>query len=169
MLRSNALKALAEIEALRGNHSDAYRHLLQYLDARDAIFNQQTSERFHHLETAHEAERQQQQIRLLERENELRESQLRGARQSQMMLAIIAALVIVSLTLVFARHRLKHESVVLRGQLPICAWCKKIRDDKGYWTQVESYIMSHSSAEFTHCICPACHERVADDRFEARA
>ena len=169
LLRANALKALSEIEALRGNHSSAYRHLLQYLETRDTIFNQQTAERFHHLETAHDAERQQQQIRLLERENELRESQLRGARQSQMMLAVIAGLVIVSLALVFTRHRLKHESMLLRGLLPICAWCKKIRDDQGYWTQVESYITSHSSAEFTHCICPACIERVTDEKSEAPA
>jgi YesN/AraC family two-component response regulator len=44
----------------------------------------------------------------------------------------------------------------LRGLIPICASCKKIRDDKGYWKQVESYISEHSDAEFTHGICPAC-------------
>lgn len=163
LMRSNALKALSEIDALRGDHAAAYRHVLEYQAARDAIFNQQTAERFHHLEAAHEAERQQQQIRLLERENELRESELRSVRTSRMMLTVIAGLVIVSLGLLYARHRLQHESVVLRGLLPICAWCKKIRDDKGYWTQVESYVASHSSAEFTHCICPSCVDRVAAD------
>jgi len=44
----------------------------------------------------------------------------------------------------------------LRGFLPICANCKKIRDDKGYWTQIESYISLHSEAEFSHGICPEC-------------
>ena len=44
----------------------------------------------------------------------------------------------------------------LRGILPICANCKKIRDDKGYWHQVESYIQEHSLAEFSHSICPDC-------------
>lgn len=42
------------------------------------------------------------------------------------------------------------------GLLPICAHCKKIRDDKGYWTRVESYIERHSEAEFSHGICPDC-------------
>ena len=42
--------------------------------------------------------------------------------------------------------------------LPICAWCKKIRDDQGYWTQVEAYVARHSKAEFTHCICPSCRD-----------
>ena len=44
----------------------------------------------------------------------------------------------------------------LRGFLPICASCKNIRDDQGYWTQIESYIRDHSEAEFTHSICPDC-------------
>lgn len=44
----------------------------------------------------------------------------------------------------------------LTGLLPICASCKKIRDDKGYWNQIESYISRHSEAEFSHSICPEC-------------
>jgi hypothetical protein len=40
--------------------------------------------------------------------------------------------------------------------LPICASCKKIRDDKGYWTQVDVYVQEHSEADFTHSICPEC-------------
>jgi len=44
----------------------------------------------------------------------------------------------------------------LRGLLPICAACKKIRDDKGYWNQIEVYISKHTEAEFSHGICPDC-------------
>lgn len=47
----------------------------------------------------------------------------------------------------------------LTGLLPICAGCKKIRDDKGYWSQVESYIAAHSGATFTHGMCPECIEK----------
>jgi AmiR/NasT family two-component response regulator len=47
----------------------------------------------------------------------------------------------------------------LRGLLPICAACKRIRNDKGYWQQVEEYVREHSDADFTHSICPECaHE-----------
>lgn len=48
----------------------------------------------------------------------------------------------------------------LSGMLPICSSCKKIRDDKGYWNQIESYIREHSEAEFTHSICPECAKRL---------
>lgn len=51
-----------------------------------------------------------------------------------------------------ARDRIK----VLGGLLPICSWCKNIRDDQGYWTQMEAYIRDHSEAEFTHSLCPVC-------------
>jgi CheY-like chemotaxis protein len=49
----------------------------------------------------------------------------------------------------------------LSGLLPICAWCKMIRDDSGYWNQIEIYIRDHSEADFTHSICPECRSQVA--------
>lgn len=52
---------------------------------------------------------------------------------------------------------------VLSGLLPMCASCKKIRNDDGYWEQVETYIRNHSSADFTHSICPECTERLYPD------
>jgi hypothetical protein len=48
----------------------------------------------------------------------------------------------------------------LGGLIPICASCKKIRDDKGYWNQLESYISSHSEAEFSHGLCPDCADKM---------
>ncbi len=48
------------------------------------------------------------------------------------------------------------EIKALRGLIPICAWCKKIRDDQGYWQQLEEYLLARSDVAFTHCICPEC-------------
>ncbi|MGE5700749.1 MAG: hypothetical protein ACM31N_11890 [Deltaproteobacteria bacterium] len=48
----------------------------------------------------------------------------------------------------------------LSGLLPICASCKKIRDDKGYWNQIETYIKERSEAEFSHSICPECRKKL---------
>lgn len=50
------------------------------------------------------------------------------------------------------------EVKTLRGLLPICANCKKIRDDQGYWNVIEDFVSSHSEAEFSHGICPECTE-----------
>jgi len=54
----------------------------------------------------------------------------------------------------------------LSGLIPICASCKKIRDDKGYWNQLETYIQEHSQAEFSHGICPDCMKKLYGDFLE---
>ena len=48
----------------------------------------------------------------------------------------------------------------LRGLLPICAWCRRIRDDQNYWQSVESYITAHSEARFSHGMCPECFDKM---------
>jgi PAS domain S-box-containing protein len=53
----------------------------------------------------------------------------------------------------------------LSGLVPICASCKKIRDDKGYWNQLESYIQEHTEAEFSHGLCPDCLKKLYPDIF----
>ncbi|MBW1738797.1 MAG: hypothetical protein JRJ69_14945 [Deltaproteobacteria bacterium] len=51
----------------------------------------------------------------------------------------------------------------LSGLLPICSSCKKVRDDKGYWREVEEYIRDHSEADFSHGICPECVEKEIEE------
>lgn len=66
-----------------------------------------------------------------------------------------------------AREALKkaHEAELerLRKLLPICSYCKKIRNDKNYWEQIETYISSHSNVLFSHGICPDCEKRLRDE------
>src|SRR5262249_26203294 len=57
----------------------------------------------------------------------------------------------------------------LRGLIPICAWCKKIRNDQGYWEQLELYITNHSEADFTHGMCPDCARKNTEALDLARA
>jgi len=68
--------------------------------------------------------------------------------------------------------RLEHstkEIKTLRGFLPICANCKKIRDDKGCWTQIETYISAKTPVEFTHGICPECADKLYEKLFGEKA
>jgi hypothetical protein len=55
------------------------------------------------------------------------------------------------------------EVKTLRGFIPICSNCKRIRDDTGYWNQIEAYIKKHSEAEFSHGICPECAKKLYPD------
>ena len=54
----------------------------------------------------------------------------------------------------------------LSGLLPICVSCKRIRDDRGYWNQIEEYVRGHSEAEFSHGLCPACARKLYPDFFQ---
>lgn len=61
------------------------------------------------------------------------------------------------------------EVKTLSGLLPICSSCKKIRDDKGYWNQIEAYISKHSKAEFSHAICPSCTKKIYPELYKENA
>lgn len=65
--------------------------------------------------------------------------------------------------LIFELQRALAKVKLLSGFLPICSSCKKIRDDKGYWNQIESYIRDHSEADFSHSICPECARKLYPD------
>jgi phosphoserine phosphatase RsbU/P len=55
----------------------------------------------------------------------------------------------------------------LRGLLPVCAWCRKVRDDANYWQEMETYISRHSHAQFSHGICPPCLARIKAEELES--
>lgn len=54
----------------------------------------------------------------------------------------------------------------LEGILPICSYCKKIRDDENYWQSVESYISRHTGTRFSHGVCPSCYQREVEPQFD---
>jgi len=60
------------------------------------------------------------------------------------------------------------EVKTLSGLIPICAWCKNVRNDQNYWQTVEHYVLSRTSANFTHCICPSCEVKFRQDLQRAR-
>jgi hypothetical protein len=55
----------------------------------------------------------------------------------------------------------------LQGLLPICSYCKSIRDDKNHWQEVEHYISAHSELEFSHGICPSCYQKIVQPQLRA--
>jgi hypothetical protein len=68
--------------------------------------------------------------------------------------------------LIFELREALAQVKTLSGFLPICASCKKIRDDQGYWQQIEAYIRDHSEAEFSHSICPECARELYRDYYD---
>jgi hypothetical protein len=86
--------------------------------------------------------------------------QLSARKETAMQALSRQVMALLELRRVSARMAEALEKVkTLHGLLPICAWCKKIRDDQGYWKQVEVYVQEHTGADFTHGICPGCLEK----------
>lgn len=83
-------------------------------------------------------------------------------------LAICVITTIVILLLINASVTAYQKKIItLRGIVPICSYCKQIRDDKGYWNQVEAYVAKHTDAEFSHSICPTCLKDHYPDEYES--
>lgn len=86
-------------------------------------------------------------------------------------IVILTSLISIFVVTKFVDEKKKLEKALtevktLSGLIPICASCKKIRDDKGYWSAVESYISKHSDATFTHGICPDCLKKLYPEEWE---
>lgn len=103
-----------------------------------------------HSHLAENLRKLQQRTRKLTRVNQQLQKEIEGRKKME------AALTVERNKLKAALAKVK----TLSGFLPICASCKKIRDDKGYWNQIEAYIRDHSEAEFSHSICPECKQRL---------
>lgn len=182
LVQVEALQHLSEAEQARGNHPAALARFREHVALNDRLFNEQNSDRINRLQAAHEAQRREQRIALLEQERAL--AAAAHEREALVRQALVALVVLggLCLALVWGRYRAKHQSEArlqvraaelrdalarvkrLSGRIPICSHCKKIRDDKQSWQQMERYISDHSDAAFSHGICPECAEKwLADD------
>ncbi len=127
-----------ESKALRtlGEFEDAYSALCMYLDMEEARMVIRRSETTSKLRIAMEVKASKREKEIIAKKNEeLTE------RNNQLIEALA-------------------EVKILSGMLPICGSCKRIRDDEGYWQQIESYISNHSDAEFSHGLCSDCLEKL---------
>lgn len=166
-LISEGHKLLSSFYGAKGDHKRALSHFQRHAAVKDAILNQKTAARMAEFSTRLELQRKEQQITLLTKDKQIRELELRRQRVLRNSLLAGFGLFVLVAFVIYNRYRIKaraHKEIVqalerittLQGLLPICASCKKIRDDGGYWHQVEAYVEQHSEAEFSHGLCPEC-------------
>jgi len=176
-------ETLHQIYEKTGPVSMAYRYLKLYSEAKDSLFNSVESKKIAELAIEHAAAANEHEIELLKKEKTISELNLEKQKYNTRLIfgVVVLLFVVIAFMLVYngsarkSRRRAEasneelkrlnielQEKIVevkaLSGLLPICASCKKIRDDKGYWEQLEGYISKHSDATFSHGICPDCME-----------
>lgn len=181
MIALEALRHLAEIEESSGNTGAALQYLRGHMVLRDSLFSQATAQRIATMDQRRQSQQEEREIARL-RENERIQAAV-IARQRTIVTLVSLVLLLAAALLGFAVYYQRIERArtaemtkanadleavnlqlrtaladvrTLTGLIPICASCKKVRDDQGYWNSVESYISSHSDATFSHGICHSC-------------
>jgi tetratricopeptide (TPR) repeat protein len=155
--RLDALAGLSRAEEGRGNAAVALRVVRRHDALRDSIFDARTAQRVATAELEAKASlmaaTQQQQAQDL--------------RRQRVVTVLVSLLFALTLLLVASLWRFNRklgaalaEVQTLSGFIPICASCKNVRDDAGYWQSVEAYIASRSAAQFSHSICNSCGPRL---------
>lgn len=182
-----ALERLSSVEERAGDARASLRALRAATALRDTIFNRSTAERLAAEEGREQREQQERENAQLRAEQETQAATI--ARQRVIVLLILAVLALGALLVIqlvrFNRLGRAREAALttsneelrqaladvrtLTGLIPICANCKSIRDDQGYWQAVESYITSHSDATFSHAICQNCGPELYGELWPATA
>ncbi len=173
-LALEALKELAALEEAAGRAATALALQHEYQGLRDSIFDQAAARRIAALETREAAETQaRENARLVE---ERRRQQSLIVRQNIVValgsLVLLLAAVVIVQQVRSARRAQEREAELagrnaelraalaevrtLEGLIPICANCKRVRDDRGFWEAVETFVSRRSEAMFSHSICPSC-------------
>ena len=180
-LEKTAYEDLYKVYQAMGNLEKSFDSYRMYRSLQDSLFSQESQNEVARMQLLYETEKKQKQIELLQKSSK--------ERKAQRNALIISSLALLTTAVVLYRSnrfknklnseldkqnrelsRLNKEFIQastevksLSNLLPICAHCKKIRDDKGYWKQVEDYLSERSIADFSHGICPECSETYYGD------
>jgi tetratricopeptide (TPR) repeat protein len=172
--RRIAADLLALSEIYKEKHPDAAKslqYLEEYVNLYRTIYSDELAGRVSQFQSRYDAEKREREIELLQKGNAIQELTIRrNALERNSSIAIVVLLVVI-LGLAWRKYQVEAKTSkalrealqkvnALQGLLPICSSCKNIRDDSGYWHQVETYIAQHSEAAFTHGICPSCAEKL---------
>jgi tetratricopeptide (TPR) repeat protein len=176
-----ALRHLADVTEASGEKITALTLLKQYLALRDSVFDQDASQRVASYETELEVAAARRDNAALQETRRAQEVTISRQRTAVLLtLAILAVVSTLIVLLVRARRREQARSAdlsaantdlarlndelrtamaevrTLSGLIPICSNCKRVRDDRGYWQAVETWVTRHSDATFSHSICQSC-------------
>jgi len=158
-IRSDVLRALSALYEQQQDYQTALDYYQQHISLRDSILSNEVSKKVASTQLQYEIEKKDQENKQLAQQNRIQ--QLKLARTQLLRNLLIGGLVLALLIilLVLFLYRKQRQIKTLRGLIPICSHCKKIRNDKGYYEHLEQYIAEHSDAVFSHGLCPECLQK----------
>ncbi len=145
-----SLTLISNLAYDRGDYLKACDSLRRAVELKEKIFDQERMRQIAELQAQYEVEKKEAAAEIYRLRNiELAKANTRIEKQKEELEKALEKL-----------KKAMDEVKILGGLIPICAECKRIRDDKGFWQRVEVYIRDRSDAEFTHGICPECVEKL---------
>jgi adenylate cyclase len=180
-LLADAHEMLSNVYADLGQYRTSLEHHRLFKELDDSVTSEASRKAVSELEVRFNFEKQRKEIELLKKDAAIQQLKLARHRTVRNSLIATCGLMLVLGGTLYRGYRAKRRAALalteanaelarqkseltvalsrikrLGGLLPICASCKKIRDDQGYWQQIEAYIRDHSEADFSHGICPDC-------------
>jgi tetratricopeptide (TPR) repeat protein len=184
----SSYETLYKVYDVVGPLEKAYRYYQLYSEAKDSLVNSRERNEIAELTVNLQNARSRQEIQELKAQKHIDEANIEKQNFRSILLVggLFVLVFIVALLYMYIRNMKKNrkelesnfakmeglnkelqdrlnEIKTLSGLLPICAHCKKIRDDEGYWQQLEGFISHHTEAKFSHGICPDCREKYFPD------
>jgi len=154
--QSEILWKMSEIHAAEGNYAQAWELRDEYIAIKDSLWDIKTSKRIAAIQLQYKIDQQARENEKLAQINRINELKLERASAWRNFLILLIVFFICVIVMTIYLYRKKLQIKTLKGLLPICAHCKKIRNDKGYYEHVENFISEHSEAIFSHGLCPDC-------------
>ncbi|MBC8278795.1 MAG: tetratricopeptide repeat protein [FCB group bacterium] len=165
---------MSEFYEIGGDFKAALKYHQMYKAKDDSLYSENLTEKSAELLAQYETVKKEKEIESLRQEHNIQELKFAKAKIHRFFLIIGSVLGMgftVIILYLYRQKTLAHQDLeramkeikVLSGLLPICSGCKKIREDGGYWSQVEEYLSMHTDAKFTHGLCPECVEEIYKD------
>ena len=158
--------AYSEIYELQEKYDKSLYFLQRYISMKDSILSNEIANKVASTHLKYEIETKTRENDILSQQNEIQQLQIsRGKllRNFLIVLVFIALVVIFTTIVLYLKQR---QIKTLKGLVPICASCKSIRNDKGYYEKLEKYISDHTEANFSHDLCPDCIKKLEPELYQ---
>lgn len=149
-------KAFSELYEKQGKFELSLKYLQRYLALKDSILNTETTNKVASANLKYEIEKKIRENDLLTQQNKIQQLQIEQVRLMRNFLLILVILALLAIGFTVFLYFKQKQIKTLHGLIPICAKCKRIRNDEGYYEKLELYISQHTDADFSHGLCPDC-------------
>jgi hypothetical protein len=163
----DVFQAYSQLYEELGEYEKALTYLTKYIALKDSVLSNEVAKKVASTQLQYEVEKKTRENEVLTQQNKIQQLQIERARLTRNFLIILVLIAVMIILFTIFLYYKQRQIKTLQGLVPICASCKKIRNDKGYYEQVEKYIADHTEANFSHGLCPDCMKKLHPEMYES--